>query len=130
VLLCDTNVLSELARAEPNTGVLAWADTVSAVAVSVVTIEEIAFGVAWRPNERVQAFLDDFFDRRCRVLPVTRQIARRGGHLRGSLRSRGITLSQAGGLIAGTAQVHGATVVTRNARDFEHCQVPVLNPFT
>jgi predicted nucleic acid-binding protein len=32
--------------------------------------------------------------------------------------------------IAGTAQVHGLTVVTRNTRDFEGCGVPVLNPFS
>ena len=33
-------------------------------------------------------------------------------------------------LIAATALVHGLTLVTRNARDFEGCGVAVLDPFT
>jgi predicted nucleic acid-binding protein len=33
------------------------------------------------------------------------------------------------GLIAGTALVHGMTVVTRNVADFESTGVPVLNPW-
>jgi predicted nucleic acid-binding protein len=32
-------------------------------------------------------------------------------------------------LIAATAKVHGWTVVTRNARDFERTGVQILNPF-
>ena len=32
-------------------------------------------------------------------------------------------------LIAATARVHGMTVVTRNAKDFELAGVQVLNPF-
>jgi toxin FitB len=32
-------------------------------------------------------------------------------------------------LIAATARVHGMTVVTRNARDFELAGVQVFNPF-
>jgi predicted nucleic acid-binding protein len=32
-------------------------------------------------------------------------------------------------LIAATATVHGWTLVTRNAKDFERLGLPVLNPF-
>ena len=32
-------------------------------------------------------------------------------------------------LVAATARVHGMTVVTRNAKDFERAGVQVLNPF-
>jgi predicted nucleic acid-binding protein len=32
-------------------------------------------------------------------------------------------------MIAATASVHGLTVVTRNIRDFEGLNVPLLNPF-
>jgi len=35
-----------------------------------------------------------------------------------------------GALIAATARVHGMTVVTRNAKDFDLAGVEVLNPFT
>ena len=32
-------------------------------------------------------------------------------------------------LIAATAQVHGLTLVTHNARDFEDCGLSLLDPF-
>ena len=32
-------------------------------------------------------------------------------------------------MIAATASVHGLTVVSRNAADFEGCGIAVLNPF-
>jgi hypothetical protein len=51
------------------------------------------------------------------VLAVDAEIARRGGELRRRFaRSHGTGLLDA--LIAATAQVHGARLVTRNARHF------------
>jgi len=32
-------------------------------------------------------------------------------------------------LIAATAQVHKLTLATRNVRDFEDCNISLLNPF-
>ncbi len=43
--LVDTNILSELARREPNAGVHMWARTVTAVSLNVVSVEEIFFGL-------------------------------------------------------------------------------------
>ena len=128
--LCDTNVISELARPRPNPGVLTWAGTVATITLSVVSLEEIWFGLAWKPNARVQAWFDVFFEARCQVLPITADVAARCGQLRGELVARGAVRSQADMLIAATAQIHGFTVVTRNVRDFQDCMVPLLNPFS
>ena len=127
--LVDTNVISELCRRSPNAGVLAWAHAQSAIALSVVTLEEIAFGLAWRPNAVLQAW----FDRELmqyEILPVTAGIARQAGAMRGAFAARGIRRSQADLLIAATAQAHQLSLVTRNLRDFEGCGVPLLNPFS
>ena len=43
--LIDTNIVSELVRREPNPSVLAWAETVNSVSLSVVTVEEIHYGL-------------------------------------------------------------------------------------
>jgi toxin FitB len=127
--LADTNVLSELVRPKPNAGVTRWAAGPERISVSVVTVEEIAFGLAWKPNERIRAWFDRFFADACEVIPVTSAIARQSGIIRGRLRAAGIAQSQADGLIAATAQVHGLTLVTRSVRDFARCQIELLNPF-
>jgi predicted nucleic acid-binding protein len=50
--LVDTNIISELARPAPNAGVLAWAGTVTTIILSVITLEEIFYGLTWKPSPR------------------------------------------------------------------------------
>lgn len=127
--LCDTNVVSELARPAPDPGVLSWAAGVTEVALSVVTLDEIRYGLAWRPIPRIIAWFDRFLESRCEILPFTADVAELSGRLRGRLRARGETRTQADMMIAATARFHGLTLVTRNVADFESCGVSLLNPF-
>lgn len=127
--LCDTNIISELARSQPNLGVLEWSVDVSSISLSVITLEEICYGLAAKPNARVQTWFQTFLNTCCYLLPITPEIAQRSGELRGSLRTQGKPRSQADMLIAATAQVHQLTLVTRNTRDFENCNIIVFNPF-
>jgi predicted nucleic acid-binding protein len=129
MLLIDTNIISELSRRQPNAGVLAWAGGITNFRLSVISLEEIGFGLAWRPNPRIQEWVDGFFARHS-PLAVTAEIAGRAGELRGRLAAQGTPRTQADMLIAATAMVHGLTLVTRNTRDFEGCGLPLLNPFT
>jgi predicted nucleic acid-binding protein len=126
--LLDTNVVSEFSRPRPNAGVLAWASAAMPIALSVISVDEILFGLTWRPNARVLAWMEGFFQRH-EILPVSTLIARRSGELRGQFVARGIVRDQADMLIAATAQVHQLTLVTRNTRDFEGCGIGLLNPF-
>jgi predicted nucleic acid-binding protein len=127
--LADTNLLSELSRPSPNYGVVEWAGKVTELAVSVVTIEEIEFGLCAKPNDRVRAWFEGFVQQHCTPIDVTEAIARRAGSMRGRLRAEGVTRTQADMLIAATAAQHGLTLVTRNIRDFEGCGIAVLDPF-
>lgn len=127
--LCDTNIISELARTRPHAGVLAWAETVVSVHLSVITVEEIFYGLAWKPHARIRAWFETFLDAHCILLPVTVHIAKHGGQLRGALQARGKVRTQADMLIAATAHLHQLTLVTRNVSDFEDCAIPLLNPF-
>ena len=127
--LVDTNVISELSRRAPDHGVLAWAGGVTRLAVSVISVDEVFFGLAWRPNARVLDWMEAFFQRH-EVLTISEAIARRGGELRGQLAARGIVRHQADMLIAATAQARQLTLVTRNTRDFENCGIGLLNPFS
>lgn len=132
--LIDTNVLSELAKADrchPN--VRAWyaKSDRDALAVSVLVIGELRAGLeGLRPRDLRRAFrlerwlilmIDLFSDR---IIGVDRRIAEQWGWLTALVRPPAVD-----GLIAATALVHQMVVVTRNVRDFERTGVEVLNPF-
>jgi toxin FitB len=127
--LCDTNIISELIRPQPNLGVIAWSQQISSTFISAITLEEIAYGLAAKPNARIQAWFEEFVQSNCQILPITVGIAQRSGELRGQLRTQGKPRSLADMLIAATAQINSLTLVTRNIRDFEDCNILLLNPF-
>lgn len=135
--MLDTNVVSELRKirlGKADSHVADWADRVDAVDLylSVVTIQELEIGVllaerrdpsqgaifrAWLNGHVLPAFTG-------RILAVDIAVAQRSARLHvpdpRPVRD---------GLIAATALVHGMTVVTRNAADFEGIGVPILNPW-
>ena len=129
MILVDTNVLGEVVRPHPAPRVTAWFGALDAIAVSVITVEEIFFGLTAKPSPRVERWLTAFLAQRCTILEVTAAIARHAGVLRGQLAARGKTRAQADLLIAATAALHGVSLATRNVRDFEDCGVLLVNPF-
>ena len=132
--LLDTNVVSELRKAKPNPGVLAWHrdHAHQAAYISALVVGEIRQGVERvRPRDPGQAaaldrWLDDLLSAyRDRVLPVTDEIAQEWGRLNvGPHRPPVID-----GLMAATALVHRLTLVTRNLADVAGTGVAVVNPF-
>jgi toxin FitB len=128
-VLIDTNVLSELARARPDPAVSRWVGTLEVLHVSVVTLDEVLFGLTIKRNARVQRWFDAFLGTYCRVLDITASIARHAGILRGQHALHGRVRSQADMLIAATAALHGLSLATRNVRDFGDCGIALVNPF-
>lgn len=132
--LLDTNVLSETRKRVPAPGVAGWiaATPADQLCVSVLTLGEIEHGVARiaARGDQIQASALDRWLRELeaafagRIMQVTLEVAREWGSQRPA---QPVPVIDA--LIGATARVHGLTVVTRNAREFERTGVQVLNPF-
>lgn len=130
--LLDTNVVSEIRRGrDPH--VRGWADGIDDVELhlSVMTLGEIRTGIdRLRTHDPNQAdvfgrWLSELRTRFAgRILPVDARVAERWGRLNAVA-----TRNTVDSLIAATAQVHDLTVVTRNTKDFQDCDVPLLNPW-
>lgn len=129
IVLADTNVISELVKGNPDAQVMRWLQSVQAMAISAVTLEEAHFGLAWQPNNRKLALFKALVERLHAVYPITPAIAQRGGVLRGQFQAQGITRCAPDMLIAATAMEHQLVLATQNVRDFLGCGVQVVNPF-
>jgi len=127
--LCDTHVISELMRRNSFESVQAWMRQQEHIHLSVITVEEIVFGLRRKNLSAKSAWFEKFMNSRCTVLDIDFPTARHAGELRGRLAASGIARSQANLLIAATAWRHDLIVVTRNTADFEGTAVPVFNPF-
>jgi predicted nucleic acid-binding protein len=127
--LIDTNIVSELMRRQPDPTVAAWAEAQTGFALSVITLEELIFGLTQKNLSMKRQWLDDFLQRHCEVLQVTTAIALSGGALRGRFAATGTVRHPSDMLIAATALLHKLTLATRNTADFEDCGVTLINPF-
>jgi hypothetical protein len=130
--LVDTNVVSELPRPKPNPGALEWLGGQPGIVISVLTVEELTYGVErarGREQRRLRAWLDGLFGTAPTIVAIDERIARAAGELRAARERRGRTVAQADMLIAATALITGRVLVTRNTKDFTSCGVGLLNPF-
>ena len=132
IWLIDTNVLSALRRPERAPRVAEWirSQQPTDLYLSVITLGEIERGIVQQEarNPGFSADLRAWIDRTNllfadRILPFDSAAARVWGRLSAEIGHPGADL-----MIAATALVHGATVVTGNVNDFAPTGVAVLDP--
>ncbi|MCX7211438.1 MAG: type II toxin-antitoxin system VapC family toxin [Burkholderiales bacterium] len=135
MFLLDTNVLSELRRADrADARVAAWARSVDHLQfyLSAITILEIEVGTLLLARRDVQQglVLRTWIDEHVlpafegRVLAVDTGVAQRCANLHVPDRR-----PERDALIAATALVHRLKLVTRNVADFEPMGVDLINPW-
>ena len=133
--LLDTNVISELRKKNKcDSSVAKWQSgvPVESCFISVVSLMEIIHGIelARRKNSTFADTLDDWYQNQVvpgfkdRTLPVTPRVAEETGKIM-AIRTR----STADCLLAGTALVHGITLVSRNISDFSDTGAKLINPW-
>ena len=137
MILLDTNVISELVRAEPARAVLHWFGRHDAadLFISAITEAELRMGVAILPEGRrraqLQAAIDAMIDQdfQGRVLPFDSTAAKAYAEVGAQRRAIGRPIAEADCQIAAIAHVADAPVVTRNGKDFIGCGVRLINPW-
>jgi hypothetical protein len=137
MILIDTNVISELWKAEPNPDVLAWIDaqTIETLYLSAVTVAELRFGLATMQEGKRRTIYQERLEKEVlptfagRVLPFDLDASQAYADLMARARARGKAIGKADGYIAATATACGLMVATRDISPFEAAGLKIVNPW-
>jgi toxin FitB len=137
VIVLDTNVISELARRAPDSGVLSWLDSldVSEVGTTAVTAAELRYGVTRLPDGHrkrelavvIRGILTEDFHGR--VFPFDERASVRYADVVADRERNGRPIGVADAQIAAICRDLGALLATRNTADFEETGVEFINPW-
>ena len=138
MFILDTNVVSELMRADVDPTVLGWIDRRlrRQLFTTAITEAEIRVGIACLPAGARRRGLADACERAFgdllanRVLPFDSGAARSYAEIVTAKHRTGRLVSQADGQILAIAQYRRMTVATRNVKDFEDAGVEIVNPWS
>jgi predicted nucleic acid-binding protein len=137
MIVLDTNVLSECWRKSPNIQVLTWlaAQPQASLFTTTVVESEILYGVQLLADGArkdalslaVKAVFNDNLTGR--VLTYDRDAARSYAEIASNRKKMGKPISQFDAMIAAVAHSRGATLATRNVKDFEGCAIQLVDPW-
>jgi toxin FitB len=137
MIILDTNVVSEWMSAQANPRALAWLSQQPELelATTVITIAELATGIALLPAGRRRRLIAEAFENARQqafpagVLGFNEAAALRVAGLIATRKRLGRPLDFADAQIAAIALEHEAVLATRNLRDFEGLSLKLINPF-
>lgn len=137
MIVLDTNVLSETLRSTPDHRVLEWfgAQRRAALFTTTVTRAEILYGLALMADgsrkqglyTAIEAIFEEDFSGR--LLSFDSDAADIYAQIAGSRKNAGRPISQFDAMIAAVARSRGATLATRNVKDFVDCGIAVIDPW-
>ena len=137
MIVLDTNVVSELMRAEPDAKVVRWLDAQQPdlLWLTSINVAELLYGLARLPDgarkralaQAMASMLEQDFAGR--ILSFDVEAATVFASLAAERESMGQPVSQADAQIASICLVHQAQLATRNTRHFEGLGLVLLNPW-
>jgi toxin FitB len=138
MILLDTNVLSELMRAQPSPQVTSWIarQLPSELFTTSITESEIFYGIellaSGKRRDALLAAAETMFgeDLRGRVLGFESEEARAFAAIAAHRRALGRPISHADGQIAAIAKIRRAILATHDVGDFEDCGLEVVDPWS
>lgn len=137
MIVLDTNVLSETLRPSPAPEIMAWLTSQpnSSVFTTTITRGELLYGVQLLPaGQRKADFLaavHGIFDQDLagHVLSFDSAGADAFALIAASRKLAGQPISQFDAMIAAITLSRGATLATRNIKDFGNCGIELINPW-
>lgn len=137
LIVLDTTVLSAVMGTQPDPHVIGWLDRQpsESIWITAITVFETREGLALLPaSERRRALELSFVlllhnDLENRVLNFDADAAVAAAELAARRRKAGRTVGVRDTEIAGIAISRRATLATRNVRDFDDLDIPVVNPW-
>jgi len=137
MIILDTNVLSALMRAEPDTVVMNWLNgqIAESIWITSITLFEARFGLALlaegERRRQLTARFDELLllDLENRVLFFDQQSAREAADIAARRQRAGRPIDMRDTFIAGIALARKARIATRNVRHFNDLPVEVINPW-
>ncbi len=135
--ILDTNVISELVAAQPDTNVTRWIESIDpqTVYLSVITVGELKKGIEKSPDSRRKTDLKEWLTNdllvrfQDQLLPIDSSVTLTWGSLVARMEAIGKPMPAIDSLLAATTLHSGYTLSTRNVGDFEHAGIALLNPW-
>jgi toxin FitB len=134
MIILYTNVISELMRSELNTNFTNWLieNSGNDLFNTSVTYFEIVKGINCLPNGKRKEILRQSFEimeNRFEILQLDKESANYAAEFFSIRKLNGFKPSSEDMMIAGICAKHGATLATRNLRDFEGLPIGLVNPW-
>ena len=135
MIVVDTNVISELMRPVPDPAVLEWVRSVGAeLRTTAITVAEVHYGLerlaGGRRKDRLRAAADEAFTVFSDyVLPFDAESAVHYALIVSHCDGIGRPIEGFDAQIAAICQAHGATLATRNIKDFRETGVDLIDPW-
>lgn len=136
MIVLDTNVLSELMRAEPAPAVVRWlaAQPPLELCTTAVSVAEIRYGIARLPRSKRRSQLaedaDEVFSAFAdQVLPFDAAAAADYADIVVTRAKAGSPISGFDAQIAAICRSNGAALATRNTADFADLDLALVDPF-
>lgn len=136
MIVLDTNVISELQGRTHSERILNWLDAydVDTLFLTTISVGEMRYGLELLDDGRRKTALISDFNRiesefAGRILGFSLSAANRYGLLAAARRKEGRPVETKDAMIAAICLSSGATLATRNTRDFEGLDLKLVNPF-
>jgi predicted nucleic acid-binding protein len=137
VIILDTNVISACMRPDINGAVMGWlkAQPPRQIWTTTINIFELRYGIEGPIEPEFRARLEAAWRELAevvfehRILAFDAAAANAAAELAGTRRAKTRDVGLRDTFIAGIAISQGATIATRNLKDFRHAGVPLIDPW-